>query len=217
MEADWGSDPAPIYRRPYWLAISKWFSTRATPGTAFAFPSIFFGVLDWIHFYHAALIPAIKIKIVLAALLLVLLTLGIILGGKGKQRDGALIAIYTLSFFAVVALGWFGASLIYSRGSAATVSAAAPATTAKPAGLDAGKLVYDNSCAACHPGGENSVYPKLPVKGSKRLVSLASFESFVRAPAMPDGKPGDMPPFGTDSLTSAQVKDLYAYASATFK
>jgi len=42
---------------------------------AFAFPTILFGVFDWIHFYHAALIPAIKYKMVLASAVLVLLAI----------------------------------------------------------------------------------------------------------------------------------------------
>jgi mono/diheme cytochrome c family protein len=179
----------------------------------FAFPSILFGVLDWIHFYHAAMIPAIRIKIALAAALLILLALGIILGGKAKSRNAAMLAIYAASFLAVVALGYFGAGLVYSRGpvSATSSSAAAPAPFA------AGKSSFEANCQSCHQGGGNSIYPKLPVKGSKRLASLASFEAFVRAPSMPDGKGGDMPAFGTDALTAAQVKDLYAYASAQFK
>jgi mono/diheme cytochrome c family protein len=191
----------------------------------FAFPSILFGALDWIHFYHAAPIPAIRIKMALAAALLILLTLGIILGGKGRSRNAALLVVYALSLLDVVALGYFGASLIYSRGSAASppsaVSAAAPPAAAPaaatPVGFEAGRTLFADNCQACHPGGGNSVYPKLPVMGSKRLASLADFESFVRAPTMPDGKSGDMPPFGTDALGSVQVKDLYAYVSVQFR
>jgi mono/diheme cytochrome c family protein len=186
----------------------------------FAVPSILFGVFDWIHFYHAAPIPAIRIKMALAAVLLVLLTLGIVLGGKGKSRNAALVVVYAFSLLDVVALGYFGASLIYSRGPAASapsaVSAAAPAA-ATPVGFEAGRTLFADNCQACHPGGGNSVYPKLPVTGSRRLASLALFESFVRAPAMPDGKGGDMPPFGTAALDAAQVKDLYAYVSVQFK
>jgi len=200
----------------------------------FAVPSILFGALDWIHFYHAAPIPAIRIKMALATILLVLLVLGIILGGKGKSRSAAMLAIYACSFLCVIALGWFGAGLIYARGASPTrqsaVSAAPAASSASaaqqaspmpsaalPAGFAAGKGLFSDNCEACHPGGQNVVNPKLPIKGSKRLASLAALESFVRAPTMPDGSAGGMPPFGTDSLTSGQVKDLYAYLSTTYK
>lgn len=197
----------------------------------FAVPSILFGALDWIHFYHAAPIPAIRIKMALAAILLVLLVLGIILGGKGKSRNAAMLAIYACSFLCVVALGWFGAGLIYARGASSnrqSAVSAAPAaqaaqqaspgpSSAPPAGFAAGKGLFSDNCEACHPGGQNVVYPKLPITGSKRLASLAAFERFVRAPTMPDGTTGGMPPFGTDSLTSGQVKDLYAYVSTAYK
>jgi mono/diheme cytochrome c family protein len=206
-----------LFKRGQLVATARHASILAL---VFAFPSILFGALDWIHFYHAAPIPAIRIKMVLAAALLVLLALGIILGGKGKSRNAALLVVYALSLLDVVALGYFGASLIYSRGQASSrpsaVSSAAPAA-ATPAGFEAGRSLFADNCQACHPGGGNSVYPKLPVVGSKRLASLADFEGFVRAPKMPDGRSGDMPPFGPEALSSAQVKDLYAYASVQFK
>jgi mono/diheme cytochrome c family protein len=34
---------------------------------------------------------------------------------------------------------------------------------------------------------------------------------------MPDGKPGEMPPFAQDALTEPQVKDLYDYVSVAFR
>jgi mono/diheme cytochrome c family protein len=191
----------------------------------FVFPSMLFGVLDWIHFYHAAPIPVIRIKMVLAVILLVLLTLGIVLGGKGKSRNAAMLVVYACSVLAVVALGYFGASLVYGgRGAAAKAQSDMPISSAAPAGPDStqaalvpGRVIFEDDCQACHPGGGNSVYPKLPMKGSRRLASLESLESFIRAPTMPDSKVGDMPAFGTDTLSAAQVKELYSYLSAQFK
>ena len=206
-----------LFKRAQLVATARHASILAL---VFAFPSILFGALDWIHFYHAAPIPAIRIKMVLAAALLVLLVLGIILGGKGKSRNAALLVVYALSLLDVVALGYFGASLIYSRGQAAgapsAVSSSGPGRR-DPRRLRGGQDSFADNCQACHPGGGNSVYPKLPVLGSKRLASLADFEGFVRAPKMPDGRSGDMPAFGTEALGAAQVKDLYAYVSVQFK
>jgi mono/diheme cytochrome c family protein len=186
----------------------------------FAFPSILLGAFDWIHFYRAAMIPAIRIKIVLAAALLVLLGLGIVLGGKGKSRSAAIMAIYALSFLDVVGLGYFGATLVYGQGTA-LASAAVPASEGKAAppagGTEAGRALFESNCQACHPGGGNSVAPKYPVKGSKKLASLAQFETFLRAPTMSDGGEGEMPAYGMDALTSGQVKELYAFASKAYK
>jgi uncharacterized membrane protein len=195
----------------------------------FAFPSILLGVMDWIHFYHAAMIGAIRVKIVLAAALLILLSLGIVLGGSAKPRRAAIAVIYALSFCTVVALGYFGASLIYGKGAGA---AAAPAASGSVAGsasgstvgsasgstsdIKAGEALFEN-CQGCHEGGGNSIVPALPIRGSKRMASLQAFESFLRAPTMPDGKAGDMPPFGADALSGSQVGQLYAYAVSAFK
>jgi mono/diheme cytochrome c family protein len=49
------------------------------------------------------------------------------------------------------------------------------------------------------------------------MGSLESFVAFVRAPAMPDGKPGEMPSFDEDTLEEAQVRALYAYVKEEFK
>ncbi len=185
-------------------------------GLVFAFPSILFGVLDWIHFYHAKMIPAIQIKIALAAILLVLLSLGIFLGGKAKIHNAVMVAIYSLSFVAVVALGYFGATLVYG-GFSQTSSKVSSSSASAPAGYAQGQALFAANCQACHQGGGNSNVASLPVKGSKRLASLETFDRFLRAPAMPDGKGGDMPAYGTDALSAAQVKDLYAFASADFK
>lgn len=179
------------------------------------FPSLLLGVFDWIHFYHAALTLAIRVKIVLAAFLILLLVLGIVLGNRIKLRSAAMMIIYTLSFVAVVGLGYFGASLIYGKSQAPEPSAQAGA--ALPAGFEAGKALFADNCSACHPGGGNTIVASLPVKGSKRLASQEQFERFLRAPAMPDGKAGEMPAYGTDALSAAQAKALFAYTATAYK
>lgn len=82
----------------------------------FAFPTIFLGVIDWIHFYHAALFTPIKIKIVLASILLIVLGTGIILGSEIKVHSLTMAILYIIAFFCVLGLGYFGSSIIYGRG-----------------------------------------------------------------------------------------------------
>jgi uncharacterized membrane protein len=188
----------------------------------FVFPSILFGVFDWIHFYHGAMIPAIRIKMGLAAALLVLLGLGIILGSEVRLRSAAMAIIYGLSFVAVLGLGYYGASLVYGRGALVAQSssigvAAAPSAIEAKKGEPGGKALFEANCQACHAGGGNSIVASLPIKGSKRLAGLEAFERFLRAPAMPDGKPGDMPPFDEDTLADGQAKELYGFLKAEFK
>jgi uncharacterized membrane protein len=82
----------------------------------FAFPTILFGVMDWIHFYHAALFTPIKIKMALAGVVLVVLGAGIILGSEIKLHTMTMTILYAVAFFAVIGLGYFGSGIIYGRG-----------------------------------------------------------------------------------------------------
>jgi mono/diheme cytochrome c family protein len=180
----------------------------------FVFPTILFGVFDWLHYFKGALIQPIRIKMILASSVLVLLAIGIIVGSEVKIHAGPMIAIYGLAFLCVVGLGWFGARLVYGDWQpAAPQAAAAAGTTATPASAP-GQLLFTNNCTSCHPRGGNVVEAKLPLKSSKKLASLADFTAFVRSPHMPDGSAGSMPAFGTDQLSDAQLGDLYKYVVA---
>jgi mono/diheme cytochrome c family protein len=195
---------------------------------AFALPAILVGAFDWMHFYHGAFLPAIKIKMALAAILLILLGGGIILGGEERPRAAIMMGIYACAFAAVVGLGYFGGELVYNRSAAVAAAGEAAATdigvsqpatiqAAAAAKADPGLALFEADCQGCHAGGGNAIVASLPIRGSRRLASLETFESFVRAPAMPDGKSGDMPAFPEDSLDDAQAKALYGYLKAAFK
>ena len=93
----------------------------------FVFPTILFGVLDWMHFFRAALIAPIKIKMILAAVVLVVLGAGIVLGSEVKVRTLPQLVLYALAFVCVVGLGYYGAKLVY--GGWAGQKAAAPSAT----------------------------------------------------------------------------------------
>ncbi|MDA8425446.1 MAG: hypothetical protein M0Z80_04855 [Treponema sp.] len=203
----------------------------------FVFPTIVSGVLDWIHFYHGVFMPAIKVKIVLAALLVVLLVIGVVLGGKAKPRDGWMMVIYAVCVLLVVGLGYYGAGIIYGRdtGAAALSAAASPAAvsaapraptkaadapteTAATAGdAKAGRRLFADGCEGCHPNGGNVFVSSLPVHGSKRLATLADFVAFIRRPSMPDGSAGNMPAYPASTVSASAAKDLYAYVTTAWK
>jgi uncharacterized membrane protein len=92
----------------------------------FVFPTILFGVMDWIHFYHATLFTPIKIKMALACVALVVLGAGIILGSEIKLHTMTMTVIYIAAFFVMIGLGYFGSGIIYGRG----LSMKAPASSA---------------------------------------------------------------------------------------
>jgi protein SCO1 len=82
----------------------------------FAFPTIMLGVMDWIHFYHAAMITPIIIKMVLAVIVLVVLGTGIILGSEIRMHSMTMTVVYAMAFVAVIGLGYYGSGIIYGRG-----------------------------------------------------------------------------------------------------
>jgi len=82
----------------------------------FAFPTILFGVFDWMHFYNATLFTPIKIKMALALIALVVLGAGIILGGEIKLHTMSMTVLYVVAFGAMLGLGYFGAGIVYGRG-----------------------------------------------------------------------------------------------------
>ena len=184
----------------------------------FVFPTILFGVMDWMHYFHGALIFPIKMKMILASGVLLLLAAGIVLGSEIRFHAAPMLVLYALAFVAVVGLGWYGARLVYGGFSPAAAPAEQPAGT-KTAGTaaaaaPAGKKIFADNCSACHPNGGNVVVESLPLKKSKLLASQAAFISFIRSPKMPDGSAGSMPPFPADQVSDKQAGELYSYVTS---
>lgn len=102
----------------------------------FAFPTILFGVMDWIHFYHATLFTPIKIKMALAGVALVVLGAGIILGSEIKLHSVTMTVLYALAFVAMIGLGYFGSGIIYGRGLGIKVPKASAAVSIPRSGGD---------------------------------------------------------------------------------
>ncbi len=191
----------------------------------FVFPTILLGVIDWLHFFKGALIPPIKMKMILATCVLLLLGTGIILGSEVKVRNAPMMVIWALAVLGVVGLGWYGARLVYGNwaGSQPAAEAAAPAAPATgagagtgaapaaPSGARLGPRLFAANCAACHPGGANVVVPELPLKGAKQLATQAAFVSFIRNPVMPNGSAGQMPAFPADQVSDRDAGDIYQY------
>jgi cytochrome c6 len=173
----------------------------------FLFPTILFGVLDWLHYFRGALILPIKVKMVLAAAVLVIVGAGVILGGRMKLRTAPQMALYALAFVGVVGLGYFGAKLVYGGWSEQGSSVGAPA--GQEEAFASGSELFAANCQACHSGGGNVVDPGRPLKGSARLASLETFVAFIRSPG------GAMPSFDEGLMSAGQAQDLYLYVTKT--
>jgi mono/diheme cytochrome c family protein len=169
-----------------------------------ALPTTLLGIMDWQHFYGGALIFPIKMKLVLAGVLLIFLTLAVIVGFFGEKFSTLVLALYALCLLSAVGLGYFGGELVY--GTKASVAA----TVEDPAAE--GAMVFQQNCSACHltdstaqkigPGLKGIFkQDKFPVSGQP--LSEENFKKLLQ-------KPFDkMPPFG--HLTPEQVDALTAY------
>jgi len=90
-------------------------------------------------------------------------------------------------------------------------SPAAFAESGSEESIQRGKRVFERSnCSGCHPGGNNSLMPSKPIKGSKfqeKYKDDSLIEQVVR-----HGFPSaGMPPFSKAIISQKDMKDLVAY------
>lgn len=78
----------------------------------FVFPTIFVGILDWQYFYAGKYTNLIILKMVLAAVLIVLLSVSIKLNLQGASTK-TLFIVYALALVCVTGLGFSGGELVY--------------------------------------------------------------------------------------------------------
>ncbi len=167
---------------------------------ALLLPTVAMGVLDWQHYYSGAWIFPIQMKIALAALLFVLLSITLIVGRKPNLRPLTMLVLCSLCLVNVMGLGYFGGGLIYGDRSAK-----------KEEAFQAGHQVFINHCSGCHVNGGNIFYPNLALHSAPQLQSYETFIGFVRNPTLPDGTKGPMPNFTPAKLSDQQARDLYEY------
>jgi cytochrome c2 len=169
-----------------------------------AVPTALLGLMDWQHFYGGSLLFPIKMKLILAAILIVFLALAVIFGFFGETFSKLVISLYTLSLFSVIGLGYFGGELVYGTKAPAAEVAEGPAAE--------GAMVFQQNCSACHltDSTATKIGPGLKdlFKGDKFPVSglAVSEDNFRKQLQKPLGK---MPPFG--HLPPEQVEALIAY------
>jgi uncharacterized membrane protein len=186
-----------VFRRPSLAQAARYCMILAL---LFTLPTIILGIMDWSHYYNDLWLHAIKVKIVLSGILLVLLGLGVFVGREGVRLRVLLVPIYTLSFLTVAVLGYYGSELVYG-GRAANI----PASFAQAAAM------YEANCGMCHPRGQSVMYPQLPLRNTPQLATIEQFMNQIRNPRLPDGSPGKMPPIPKDVVSDEQAWELYQY------
>jgi hypothetical protein len=155
----------------------------------FAFVTMFFGFMDWQHYYSGGWLHPIKMKLILGGVLGGLPILAAMLGQKMKYQHSAVLVVYVLCFFAVTGLGWFGDKLTYSA-----------RIDAVPKQFHPGVLLFINNCYSCHPDGGNLIAPELQLRTSEKLKDFSSFTTWIRRPTPP------MPSFSSSSLPDPQAQ-----------
>lgn len=159
----------------------------------FFFPTVLTGIMDWIHRFAGAMLFPVQMKILLAAVLLLLLLAGFYLGRASQGERRSLPVLYVACFVIVSGIGYFGGELVYGQDPPAAKQ------------YQAGQQIFATNCAGCHPNGGNTLKPKSPVKNSAKTAEYKVFLEWVRKPDAP------MPPFPPSALSDQQVKDLFDY------
>jgi mono/diheme cytochrome c family protein len=186
-----------LFQRPALVQTAHYCTILAG---LFLAPTIVFGLMDWQHFDDGVWLPAIKIKLALAAVLILLVCVSVALVHWKKGGSAIVLTIYAASFAAVVVLGYAGGGLVYGG--------------ARPKASDAfaaGKLAFDENCVACHPKGGNAIVPGLPILNSAPAKTSATLLAFIRKPTLPNGSAGAMPAFPPSQVSDQQSNDLYNY------
>jgi len=167
-------------------------------------PTIVLGLMDWQHRFGGAYLFEIKMKLMLAGILLLLLLVAVVYAALKSTFTKTVVALYALCLVAVIGLGYFGGELVYGSRTKAAAENADPAAE--------GAMVFKQNCSACHytdstafkvgPGLKGIFkQEKLPVSGS--AVSDDNFRKQLKTPF------NKMPSFG--HLSDEQVNALLAY------
>lgn len=161
------------------------------------------GLLDWHHFYAGAWLLPIKIKMFLAGALLAVLVGGVFMQHRSTSRSPYLGVLYGLALLLAAGIGYFGGELVYGN-------------SRRPAGLSVasqsrGKELFRAHCGGCHPDGENTMKPTLPLRSAPQLADEHVFLGYLRDPKARDGSPTLMPPFAQDRLSDEEAMQIRRY------
>ena len=164
-------------------------------------PTVILGYADWQHYYAGGWLFPIKMKLPLAALLVVFLVLALVKSRKVETVSAGILFLYLLCLLNVAALGYFGGEIVYGKAG----------TGGPPESNQSSAEQFNKSCNSCHPKGGNTIKANLPLQNAPQLSDFETFLAYVRNPKARDGSPTIMPPFATDKLTQKQVQEIYRY------
>ena len=197
---------AVVLKHPQYAQTAKHCAVLALLATI---PTVIFGYLDWQHFYGGAFLFPIKMKFILATLLIVLLCVAAIKSMRKENGGRSRLMIHLAALLVVAGLGYFGGELVYGK-KAATQALGQDAIGSEA--VLAGAKLFEQNCSFCHftDSADTKVGPglkglfaleKMPVSGW--TVSKENIEQQLKTPF------DEMPAF--DQLTRAEIDELAAY------
>jgi len=113
-----------------------------------AIPTVILGYFDWQHFYGGSFLFPIKMKLGLAAALLVLLLAVVLAGMRSEQKKGRRLFLHFMTLLIVIGLGYFGGELVYGKKTTSDISGSKNA--ADSAAFAAGLKLFEQNCSFCH-------------------------------------------------------------------
>ena len=116
-----------------------------------AFPTIVTGFMDWQYFYGGAWVLPIRMKILLAGVLLFLLCTNVLLHFKLPAASRGILFMYSLSFLTVVAIGYFGGVLVFATPRAIPDERETEDRVYLVTYADVAKI-FELRCISCHSG-----------------------------------------------------------------
>ena len=169
-----------------------------------AIPTVLLGLMDWQQRFGGAYLFEIKMKLVLAGVLLFLLLVAVVYSAFAGGFTKTVMTLYALCLLTVIGLGYFGGELVYGTGEPAAVETKGLAAT--------GEQLFKQNCAACHltdstatkvGPGLKGIFTQTQFPVSGRPVSDDNFRQILKTPV------SKMPPFG--HLSEEQVNALLDY------
>ena len=173
------------------------------------FPTVLSGFMDWQHYYAGAWLFPIKMKLALAALLLILLVFALSAGYRAEAISKSAVVLYGLCLLNVTALGYLGGELVFGKTSSGR--------EVEVVGSAVSSEQFATSCGSCHPGGGNTIKPNLPLRSAPQLVNFETFLVYIRNPKARDGSQTIMPSFSPDKLSEKQAREIYQYVTQVLK
>jgi uncharacterized membrane protein len=161
------------------------------------------GLLDWHQFYAGAWLLPVKIKMIMAGVLLGALVGCLMVPRWTTLKSQYLMALYGVPLLLVAGLGYFGGELVYGN--------SRRTDGVRTASQVAGEQSFRTNCGSCHPDGGNTLKPKLPLRGAPQLTDERVFVEYLRNPKARDGATTLMPAFPKDRLSDGEALQIRRY------